>query len=205
MGFNFIMIYMGNLVYGFGINDADYIVHSGKSKGSFKCPYYVTWTSMLCRCYSEKHHEAHPSYKGCSVCDEWLFFSNFKAWMETQDWQGKHLDKDLLVNGNKIYSPETCVFISGMINSFIKDNRSFRGELPVGVCFDKNSNSYKASCRNPLGEKKRFSKNFKTPEQAHLAWKQFKHEISCKIAETENDQRIISALMTRYSISSDHL
>ena len=73
---------------------------------------------MLQRCYSESHLVRQPTYKGCSVCEEWLTFSNFKSWMEQQDWEGKQLDKDLLVYKNKIYSPETCVFVSSVINSF---------------------------------------------------------------------------------------
>lgn len=48
---------------------------------------------------------------GCSVCEEWLTFSNFKRWMEQQDYEGKALDKDLLVSQNKTYSSETCVFV----------------------------------------------------------------------------------------------
>ena len=75
------------LVSGVGINDADYEVQkytvvSGKRKRIWICPYYITWTHMLQRCYSEKSQLKHPTYKGCTVCDEWLIFSNFKTWME---------------------------------------------------------------------------------------------------------------------------
>ena len=92
------------LVCGVGINDADYAVVewetigyvNGKQnqKRVWECPYYKVWGSMLKRCYSDKYQERYQTYKGCTVSEEWLTFSNFKNWMEKQDWEGKHLDKE---------------------------------------------------------------------------------------------------------------
>lgn len=116
------------LVQGFGINDADYVVSKYESwyeggerklKILWQCPYYVKWRSMLNRCYSARYHKNKPTYIGCYVCEEWLTFSNFKAWMETQDWERKELDKDLLMEGNKEYGPNFCVFISRELNLFL--------------------------------------------------------------------------------------
>lgn len=92
------------LVCGVGINDATYSVYrykgsAGSQKRIWACPFYRTWGTMLGRCYSDKFHEQNPTYVGCTVCDEWLTFSKFKAWMETQDWKDKQLDKDILVPG----------------------------------------------------------------------------------------------------------
>ena len=108
-------------VYGVGTNDAGYAIQvmesvrgaNGKPKQRiiWFCPFYRRWVHMLERCYSERYQEKKPTYIGCTVCEEWLRFSNFKSWMETQDWEGKHLDKDLLVEGNKIYSPDTCILV----------------------------------------------------------------------------------------------
>lgn len=101
-------------VQGVGIMDADYIVdvreywvENGKRKSRlvWSCPFHRKWSDMLVRCYSPKRLEYRQSYAGCYVCDEWLTFSNFKSWMEKQDWEGKHLDKDLLQTGSKVYSP----------------------------------------------------------------------------------------------------
>ena len=49
--------------------------------------------------------------------------------MEQQDYIGKVLDKDLKVTGNKIYSPETCLFISPKVNGYliIKHGRNTSG------------------------------------------------------------------------------
>ena len=74
-----------------------------------------------------------PTYKGCSVSEEWLRFSNFKRWMEKQDWDGKQLDKDILFEGNKVYSAETCVFVTSVVNSFTSDSGAKRGEWLIGV------------------------------------------------------------------------
>lgn len=103
----------GKLVYGVGINDADYTVATGDGP---MCSYYVRWFSMLQRCYDEGALSRDPSYRGVTVCEEWLIFSNFKAWMETKDWEGKCLDKDL--KGGVVYSPETCLFISQDLNRY---------------------------------------------------------------------------------------
>ena len=116
------------LVCGVGNNDSDYVVTkfetivvNGKLKQKliWVCPYYRVWKGMLERCYSIKYQESQPTYIGCSVTDEWLTFSAFKNWMEKQNFEGMQLDKDLLIEGNKVYSPETCVFVSGMVNNFI--------------------------------------------------------------------------------------
>lgn len=94
------------LVYGVGVDDLDYPKKKLLPNGKYSfCPYYQRWRGMIRRCYSKAQLGKNPNYEGCTVCDEWLTFSNFKSWMEKQDWEGKELDKDLLVRGNKVYSP----------------------------------------------------------------------------------------------------
>ncbi|MGL5281383.1 putative restriction endonuclease [Pectobacterium phage vB_PcaM_P7_Pc] len=101
------------MVYGKGIYDGGYNV---RPKGQKMCPYYMKWMSMLQRCYDEGALSRDPSYRDVTVCDEWRTFSNFKAWMETKDWEGKCLDKDL--KGGDEYSPDTCLFISEDLNRY---------------------------------------------------------------------------------------
>ena len=77
---------------------------------------YYKWKNMVQRCYDKKVHKKYkPEYKDKSVCEEWLNYSNFKIWFDEHFVPSKNnqidLDKDLLVQGNKIYSPETCVFL----------------------------------------------------------------------------------------------
>ena len=81
--------------------------------------------------------QKNPTYKDVTCCKDWLLFSNFKRWMEQQDWEGKELDKGIIVYGNKMYSPETCAFVSRTTNSFVLENGTARGKCPLGVYWDK--------------------------------------------------------------------
>ena len=195
----------GKLVYGVGINDADYVTQefdrvNGKNKLVWRCPFYHKWKSMLERCYSEKWHIKQPTYRDCSVCDEWLIFSNFKMWMQKQDWEGKHLDKDLLKEGNKIYCPEWCIFVDQNLNKFVTDHYNARGQYMIGVYWHKQARKFKAQCWNPFRRRQEHLGVFQDEMEGHLAWKARKHELACMLAESEycNDPRLAEALRTRY-------
>ena len=189
------------LVCGVGINDADYKTSSRKEgKRDWLCPYYSVWKRMIDRCYNKEHQKTHPTYRDCSVCHEWLTFSNFKSWMEKQDWKDKHLDKDLLKVGNRVYSADTCVFVDIKINSFVLENGARRGKYMLGVYWQKDRGKFQASCRNPFTNKKVFLGRYDMELEAHLAWKRKKHEFACQLADSEycNDPRLAEALRTRY-------
>ena len=98
-------------IYGWGINDADYVVSYAVNGKRKSCQYYEKWVGMLRRAFSEKYKAKNPSYLCVTVCEEWKYFSNFKKWMETQYFDGLELDKDILKSGNSVYSPETCAFV----------------------------------------------------------------------------------------------
>ena len=193
-----------NLVHGFGINDADYNVYitgsgdNGKRKVIWVCPFYRKWIHMLERCYDQKLHNKFPTYVGCSVCKDWKSFSTFKSWMETQNWEGKHLDKDLLIKGNKTYSPNTCVFLDARINTFLTESGAGRGKFPIGVSLERESGKYVAQCWSiELGKNKKIGR-FKTPEEAHKAWLAFKLEQAYTLAAQQTDERVSKALIERY-------
>lgn len=195
-------------VYGVGINDADYIVQiketvsyidgNQKQKQIWVCPFYKTWMSMLVRCYSNKFHLKNSTYRGCSVSEEWLTFSNFKKWMEQQDWEDKQLDKDLLLFDNKVYSAETCVFIDQTVNKFVTDCRASRGLYIIGCHWNKCCKKYQAQCQNPFTKKQEYLGLFDAELEAHMAWKKRKHELACELANLQTDPRIAGALRVRY-------
>jgi hypothetical protein len=197
------------LIYGVGINNADYIVEKreiigyedGKQKRKLVwiCPYFRVWRGMLERCYSEKWQEKYPTYRGCSVSTEWLTFSVFKSWMMTQDWEGLQLDKDLLVQGNKIYSADTCVFVTQTVNKFINDRGNDRGEWLLGVNLYKRTGMFQARCCNHFSKKREFLGYFTSEQEAHQAWKKRKLELAHEIAAIQTDQRVAEALINRYS------
>ena len=154
------------LIYGIGINNLNEPVRvNGKNLKS-----YITWKSMLQRCYSEKRQERYPSYVGCSVCDEWLLLSNFVVWFNANYRDGMELDKDILIQGNKVYCPEACRFVPGYINTLLTNAEAIRGNLPCGVVAVKpNSHgqintTYTAYCRD--GHGKQLNRTFKTVEGA---------------------------------------
>ena len=103
-----------------------------KDKESYKC-----WYHMIRRCYENKD----TSYKDCSVCEEWLCYANFEKWYEDNYWEcgseTMHLDKDILKHGNRIYSPNNCIFVPKDINMlFVKQKNKRINNLPIGVKLD---------------------------------------------------------------------
>lgn len=100
-------------VFGVGfIGDGEYKPRVKKVKSKV----YVLWTGMLQRCYYEKSRDKNTTYKGCTVCDEWHNFQNFAKWFDENYIDGFDLDKDIKVDGNKVYSPEACIFVSRQDN-----------------------------------------------------------------------------------------
>lgn len=191
-------------VFGIGINDARLIGDqpvSSRYERTKDCPFYTAWSNMIERCYSAKYHERKPSYLGCSVTDEWIYFSNFMQWMKTQPWEGNTLDKDILHPGNKVYGPETCVFVSKKLNLFVIDSAASRGNFPLGVCYHKAMNKLRATCSNPFTGKNESLGYYTCPQDAHEAWRKRKHEHACRYADMQTDQRIAEALRKRYAKS----
>jgi len=148
--------------------------------------YYVTWYSMLKRVYSD--HIRNPSYLDCIICEEWHNFQNFCKWYDENYYEIEghemHIDKDILIKNNKVYSPETCVFVPQHINNlFVKHNRQ-RGEYPIGV--NKNCNKYISSCNENSCQK--ILGSFSTPELAFNAYKEYKEDIIKRTADKYKEQ-----------------
>lgn len=187
-----------SLVCGVGLNDAPYPTETGKYSGeSSVCKFYQVWRDMIRRCYSDKFKEKHPSYKDCETVPEWLYFMNFRSWMETQDHEDNCLDKDLLFPDNKLYSPETCVFIPQALNKFLLDNKKNNGSLLKGVKYNSKTGKYRAECNNPFG--KGAIGTFNTEIEAHEAYKYKKREIANLWADKQSDPRIAISLRSLFT------
>ena len=160
---------------------------------------YQLWNNMINRCYNEKGLSSNPTYKGCHVSEEWRYLSNFKDWCNNQigfDQDGWHLDKDILVKGNKIYSEDTCCFVPPEINCALLNNKKVRGSFPQGVTYNCTKTRYRARI---LREYKRESLGtYNTPEEAFYAYKPVKEAHIKSLAEEWKDQidpRVYESLM----------
>lgn len=181
------------LVYGVGLNDANYAVTTKINSITLRCPIYVKWFNMLTRCYSDKFKEKRTSYADCSVASDWLVFSSFKLWMEKQDWAGKELDKDLLIQGNKKYSQETCLFIDRSINVLFISSSATRGKYMLGVSFHKREGKFRSTCSDGNGGSV-YLGDFTSEELAHNAYKKYKYNLIKELA-SKQDEPVKSAML----------
>ena len=132
------------------------------------------WSSMLQRVYSNNY----SAYKECTVDERWHNFQNFAKWFEEnynpETMEGWQLDKDILVKGNKIYSPETCCFVPIEINTIFKNdrqkgyNKTAKGNFIVRV--------NKLNYRETVGR-------FNTESEAFQAYKVEKEKYIKEVAE----------------------
>lgn len=151
---------------------------------------YGTWCRMLERCYSKKLKEKRPTYENVTCCNEWMLFENFYEWLHSQSnfnkWiseKDSAIDKDILIKGNKIYSPNTCCLVPKNINSlFVKCNAT-RGDLPIGV--SKCGNLFRVKCQNPFKNKCEYLGDYHTLEEAFEVYKQYKESIIKQVAKEE--------------------
>jgi len=143
---------------------------------------YKTWTGIIQRVKSDLTHSRQPTYKGISVCKEWECFQNFGDWYDDnfKDYMDKwHLDKDILVRGNRHYSPSTCCLVPVAINSlftFKKPKREgqFLGITPRGKRFKVKCSMW--GVRVYLG-------TFDTIEEAKIVYKKAKEKYIKEVAD----------------------
>lgn len=167
------------MVYGKGINDSPipcqkFKWEDGKPKLVWRCPYYDLWSGILYRCYSPSFHKRQPTYADCCVADEWLTFSAFKDWVLREplheEWLNKEgdlqLDKDILSEGNKDYTPAACAFIPKYVNTALAYSKN--SGLPMGVTQSRGRSGYAAGCTF-LG-KREYLGTRPDPRSAHALW-----------------------------------
>lgn len=179
-------------LFNYGINDADYRTHPCFNKKQLKCPIYSVWTGILARVYDENQREVYPTYREVSVCEEWLMFSNFRKWFIENHIDGYAIDKDLLSQDNKIYSPETCVFVHTWLNNFTMDVKSRRGIYKIGVNWNNNREKFISRCSNPRTKKREHLGYFDNEINAYNAWlsRKLEHALDLKYEMDAIDLRI---------------
>lgn len=132
---------------------------------------YTLWTNMLKRI----DNRGPKSYDGCiSLFKDYQHFANWcnneHGFRNSDGIVYWTLDKDLMLVGNKTYSPENCCFIPRALNSAITFKTGVRS-LPIGV-YSAPSGNY-ISLHGNKGESI-YLGTFETPLQAHQAWQHYR-------------------------------
>ena len=167
----------------------------------------MLWQSMLQRCYSDTFKKRYPTYEGCEASENFKSYEHFYEWCHKQIGfgnKGWHLDKDLLIKGNKVYSENVCIFIPKEINTLLDKREASRGEHLIGVCLCEKSKAFVAQVNKNKGKQERLGL-FKTEIEAFNAYKKAKESFIKEQAEkwkSQIDQRAYEALM-KYEVSID--
>lgn len=158
---------------------------------------YRTWSAMATRCNGGIGVSA--SYVGCSMSENFHNFDWFVDWCQIQFGYGNvgwHLDKDILVPGNRQYSESTCCFVPRELNNLLLRRKAARGDLPIGVSVK--GGKYLASCSIGTGRTKHLGL-YKTPEEAFFAYKVYKERLVKERAGLYREcvaPRVIEALLS---------
>ena len=165
-------------------------------EGKYKCKennkltrVYRTWVNMLTRCYNPKYHEKRPTYINCEASKEFHNFQNFGDWYDENYYEIEDekmcLDKDILYKHNKIYSPDTCIFVPNTINVLFTKRDNDRGESVIGT--SPFQGKYRAECQmiNPeTGKtKKEYLGIYETQEKAFEVYKYYKERNIKQVAD----------------------
>lgn len=160
-------------------------------EGKYNRKSYQCWKNMFKRCYDDEYKKLKPTYETCTVCEEWHNYSNFSKWYEENyykiDNETMCLDKDILVKGNKMYSPETCIFVPNKINCLFTKSNNSRGKYPIGVNYNSEISKYQSRCGNGLGKSISLG-YYETPQEAFEAYKINKENIIKKAADEYKDK-----------------
>lgn len=154
-------------VCGIGVNDSIFQVRMDLSGECVIHSAYEIWRGMLRRCNSKESIANRPTYSDVSVCNEWLGFRSFHSWYKQNVKYGMAIDKDMLSGNEKIYSPETCVFVPIELNSFVTLRGNARGPYPIGVT--KVGRKFRSRVNDGNGNKL-YLGDFPSQEKAHAAW-----------------------------------
>lgn len=160
---------------------------------------YNEWCAFMARGLDLKFKQKYPTYKDVTVDEYFHNFQNYGAWREQNYYEIEGeimcLDKDILVKGNKVYSPDVCVFVPQRINNLFVKSDATRGEYPIGVTYDKRRDKYVAKCK--VDGKTKYLGSYNTSHNAFLAYKEFKEAYIKQVADEYKDkipQRLYDAM-----------
>lgn len=163
---------------------------------------YKLWSGMLARGYSPKLKEKYPTYAECTVWEGWLCFQDFMAWVDALKYKDLAwgLDKDIIVPGNKIYSPQTCALVPDEINCSFRPNCGWGKALPEGVAYIGSGNRAKRFQARiaTFGGRAKSLGYFATPAEAAEVYSVAKNEYARQLGRKWAglvDPRVVNALL----------
>lgn len=170
---------------------------------------FCYWSRLQQRCKKGVTQRNSPTYTECS--NGFKDYQDFAGWCQEQMGYGNkensgkfwHLDKDILVKGNKVYSRNTCCFVPKYLNTLLQKREAMRGEYPIGVY--KDGDYYVGRLGRLLLYDDSLRKRFKSPEQAFLFYKEQKEKYIKEVADFYRDQvdpRVYEALY-KYEVDID--
>lgn len=167
--------YEAPTVYGVGfIGLGEYRLGIGSDRVVRKA--YSKWSNMLRRVYVSDHITKDTTYENCVVDYLWLNFQNFARWYVSQSGGDcdMELDKDLLIKGNKLYSPYTCTLLPKEINTTLTKNDKNRSIYGIGVS-KRDGKSYRSNSKQ--------GKTYDNPRDAYIEYKTCKENRLKLLAE----------------------
>lgn len=136
------------------------------------------WAEMLRRCNPESvNNKRFPRYVGCT--NGFRDFQDFVEWSRSEYGydltnliDGKHrmwhLEKDIILAGNKIYSPDTCLFVPQEVNALFTTSPVRRGDYPIGVSW--NAKGRVLECYTRTKEGRKYMGCGQDPMELHKIW-----------------------------------
>lgn len=139
---------------------------------------YSKWANMIQRCYDEETHKLKPYYASCTAEAEWHNFSNYREWHKENAMGDSKvdLDKDILLQGNTVYSSDTCTLITHFANTIFEE----RG-LDTNIVLNNTTGKYDVTM-SVLG-KKEVVGTFDTKEEAKQGYLKYKEGYIRKYAK----------------------
>lgn len=144
-----------------------------------------------------KYQSKYPTYVGCEVHPDFIKFQDFAEWCQHQigfGIPGYELDKDILLPGNKVYGPDTCVFVPKSINVMMAYTKGKVSDLPTGV--SKQKNKYRAAIRCcPSSRTLGYFDSIESASGAYKIAKDLELKKSVEFHKSNIDQRVYDSII----------